>query len=58
MKTKIAILIILLLSGCTRPEKARELLDANGYKDIEITGYNWFSCRYGIQSDRADREKA
>lgn len=44
MKTKLALITILLLSGCTRSEKARELLDANGYRDIEITGYNFFSC--------------
>lgn len=44
MKTKILLLSILLLAGCTQPDKARELLDANGYKDIEITGYNWLSC--------------
>ena len=33
-----------LLSGCTKPESAREILSSNGYTRIEITGYNYFSC--------------
>jgi hypothetical protein len=35
---------LLLIAGCTQPDKARGLLEANGYRDIEITGYSLFSC--------------
>jgi major membrane immunogen (membrane-anchored lipoprotein) len=33
-----------LLSACTSPDKAREVLTSNGYKNIEITGYKPFAC--------------
>jgi hypothetical protein len=37
-------LILLALTGCTRPEHARKVLADQGFKDITITGYSWFSC--------------
>ena len=43
-KIILAVLILGLLSGCTDPEKATSVLSAQGYKDIEVTGYNLFSC--------------
>jgi len=33
-----------LLTGCTDPTKAIEVLEAQGFKNIQITGYNFFSC--------------
>lgn len=33
-----------LLSGCTSYDDAVEALVSAGYSDIEITGYNVFSC--------------
>jgi len=40
----VIILALAILSGCTDPEHARELLKHQGYKNITITGYNFFSC--------------
>ena len=34
-------LLILTLSGCTDSDGARRVLAANGYKDVEITGYRF-----------------
>jgi hypothetical protein len=36
--------LVLALVGCTQPDKARELLNAQGYSDIQITGYNVWGC--------------
>lgn len=33
-----------MTAGCTRRDKTVEVLEANGYTNIEITGYNFFSC--------------
>ena len=35
---------ICLLSGCTDAPKATSVLTAQGYKDIQITGYNFAAC--------------
>lgn len=43
MKT-LLIALVAFLAGCTQPDKSRALLEANGYKSVEITGYNFFSC--------------
>lgn len=40
----IILLSATLLVGCTRSESAKDLLEAQGYKDVEITGYAPFSC--------------
>jgi hypothetical protein len=40
----LTILAALVLVGCTQPDKAAQLLKAQGYTDIEITGFNFFSC--------------
>lgn len=45
MKVKSLVLFgVLVLCGCTRPEEASRVLENSGYRDIEITGYNYFSC--------------
>ncbi len=45
MKSPILYLLVglLLLSGCTRPEKAKAALAAAGYTDITITGWRPFT---------------
>lgn len=40
----ILILICCLLAGCTDETKAISVLEAEGYKDIQITGYNIWAC--------------
>lgn len=32
------------LTACTRPESATRVLEQNGFRNIEITGYTFFSC--------------
>ncbi len=39
----IAILAI-LFSGCTNKDDAKKALISSGFSDIQITGYNFFSC--------------
>jgi hypothetical protein len=41
---KYLMLAVLVLAGCTRPDGATRVLEANGFKDIQITGYKWFAC--------------
>ncbi len=46
----IALLIVMaaaflfILSGCTKPEATKRILEREGYQEISITGYRWFSC--------------
>lgn len=35
---------VLLLAGCTQSSRAREALEAQGFRDVQITGYRWFGC--------------
>ena len=39
-----AVLATTTLSGCTDEASARRTLNASGFKDVQITGYEWFSC--------------
>lgn len=39
-----ALVLAVSLAGCTDADNAIRVLDANGYEQIQITGYNWFSC--------------
>lgn len=41
---KTLIVAAMLLVGCTDAENATRLLKAQGYTDIEITGYSAFGC--------------
>ena len=34
----------MLITGCTDPSTAQRVLSQNGYTDIQIKGYNFFSC--------------
>lgn len=42
---------MLVLVGCTKPEKTRTLLEAQGLSDVKITGYRFFGCDSGKGSD-------
>lgn len=35
---------LFLLCGCTNPIDTKRILTENGYKNIELFGYGWFSC--------------
>ncbi len=39
-----ALVLAVSLTGCTDADNAVRVLDANGYEQIQITGYNWFGC--------------
>jgi hypothetical protein len=51
MSKQVFVLALLLLAACTRPEKTQRVLEAQGLKDIEITGYRLFGCDSGKGSD-------
>lgn len=44
MKKLLLLLSMLVVSGCTSEADAFRALEAEGYKDIQITGYNFFAC--------------
>ena len=41
---KLIIVIAILLSACTSPDKSFQALEAAGYKNIQMTGYSFFGC--------------
>lgn len=43
-KLTLALILALALSSCTNEKDARRALEAQGFKSIEITGYNFFGC--------------
>lgn len=48
MKKKIMswaiILILFIIIACTNEMSMKNLLENEGYTEIEFTGYSWFSC--------------
>lgn len=44
MQKLIVIVMVLFLTACTNSSDAEKALHGAGYKDIQITGYSWFSC--------------
>ena len=47
MKTITYIILLsamIYFSGCTNAPEARRVLQMQGYTNIEITGYNFFTC--------------
>jgi hypothetical protein len=38
------LILVVLLAGCTRADHAKETLEAQGYTDVQITGYRFFKC--------------
>ncbi len=39
-----AVLSIGILTGCTDEAGAERILKANGFTEIQFTGYSWLSC--------------
>lgn len=51
-KTILALLLTAAaLTACTRPDHAMHVLQAEGYRNITITGYRFFGCDSGKNSD-------
>jgi hypothetical protein len=49
-----AAIIILATAGlvaCTRPNQAKETLEAQGFSNVEITGYAMWGCSSGKDDD-------
>lgn len=44
MKTCIAVLFIMFAAACTDEGKSREALDNLGFRDIQVGGYDAFTC--------------
>lgn len=45
MKTKIILFAsVMVLVGCTAPERTERVLQEQGYTDIQIKGFSWLSC--------------
>jgi len=40
----VMIAFLYALSGCTAPASAKRILEADGFTDVQITGYNFFAC--------------
>lgn len=47
MIKKILLICVLGLTACTDPKNAQRILEDNGYTDVRLTGYSWFSCGQG-----------
>lgn len=43
-RLRLTLLTIAMLTACTRPDKSREVLQQEGYTNIEITGWSPFMC--------------
>jgi hypothetical protein len=41
---KLIIALVVVLCGCTSPDKSYQALEAAGYKNIQMTGYSFFGC--------------
>jgi len=41
---KLLFTVCIILSGCTNSDKTRQVLEASGYTDITITGYEFITC--------------
>lgn len=44
MKKLLLVIMVSFIIGCTNSNSATELLEKEGYTDIEMTGYSWFGC--------------
>lgn len=43
-KILIAAVLAMTLTACTDPQEAKRILKAEGYTEVEMTGYSWFGC--------------
>lgn len=43
-KLLLIFLIALTLSACTDENGSKRVLESNGYKNVQTTGYNFFAC--------------
>ena len=53
----LAAVLAMSMTACTQPDKAAELLRKQGYTDIEMTGYDFFSCSEDDQYQDGFRAK-
>ncbi len=44
MLKRIALCLVVLISGCTDEDASRRALMSQGFSDIEFTGYEAFAC--------------
>jgi hypothetical protein len=44
MKKVMMLAVLVVLSGCTRPDHTRALLESQGYTDVDAGGYSYFGC--------------
>lgn len=38
------VLLVLMLMGCTAPNRSKAAAEAAGFRDVKTEGYAWFSC--------------
>jgi hypothetical protein len=38
------LIVAALTLGCTSDEAARRALEASGFTDVQLTGFEWFGC--------------
>ena len=43
-KLVLAVAILVGITGCTSQDKSMKVLQAQGYTDVQMTGYSFFSC--------------
>jgi len=44
MRIILILLAVGMLSACTEPGNAKRILEDQGYRDVQITGYSFFAC--------------
>ncbi len=43
----LSLLTAVLCAGCTQPEHAKNVLEKQGYNNIQMQGYDFFNCAKG-----------
>lgn len=44
MRIVLCLIFGLFFLSCTNPSGAKEALEAEGFENVQITGFKWFSC--------------
>lgn len=44
MKKMFVLVAAVLIVGCTAPDSAKDVLEKQGYTNVDAGGYGWFSC--------------